>query len=61
MLTEHFLQDFQCRPWGAKGGGGGGGVFCGIAHCKSKSKGYNKTIANCFAIHYRHEFFIEKL
>ena len=22
-LTEHFLQDFQCRPWG---GGGGGGV-----------------------------------
>ena len=25
ILTDHFLQDFQCRPWG--GGGGGGGYF----------------------------------
>ena len=30
MLTEHFLQDFQCRPWG--GGGGGEGIYFGIAH-----------------------------
>ena len=25
-VTEHFLQDFQCRPWG------GGWIFSGIAH-----------------------------
>ena len=25
-LTEHLLQDFQCRPWG------GGWIFSGIAH-----------------------------
>ena len=24
-ITQHFIQDFQCRPWG--GGGGGGDIF----------------------------------
>ena len=30
ILTDHFLQDFQCRPWGG-GGGGRGCIFSGIA------------------------------
>ena len=37
MLTKHFLQDFQCRPWGGGGGGGEGvWIFFGISQYLAK-------------------------